>query len=571
MLPNPTPNQPQAPETGSGDNQLEQNRRRQQRGTGFTNIDRILNANQGAGQRMGQSIGSNLANQAGQVRQGIQQGVSTFQAGMNQGKAGALNAIQQGQSLKQQAGETPEAYATRLAQSTNDFTKQGEQLRDAAYQGPNSLQNANQLQSQASGVSELGRLAGSSPGQSQLLRSQVAQRGNYTQGQNALDQLLLGKEGQSAIQQGRQSSAGINRQAQGAVLNAQNQASATTNAILNNKAKTARELQNYLAGAGDSESGNITGFTELAKQQAQDYQKDAARIQQLLTGKDEQGNPITSISDKDKQLLQNMEQYGVENNKIYEKGNEADITNAINQMAGSLTNNFGTSRYLGNQNQAAQNLAKYLLQNDTAKSIADNTFDEDVFKGDQKNLFGENDARYKQDKGTQDELFTIADILKSSEDAAKARKEHFYNDVKPNYEKGGDLSRFSGDDLKMLNYQKYQEALNNAHNQGISGIDALMMAQAAVPGGATNPDDVRAGPEAFEALRQIHPIYGMIASGDARMAGSTDQRFNDPYLGLPWDYLPKSSDQIRSAGQKALGNMTDVKNYALNRYLKGQA
>jgi hypothetical protein len=566
MLPKPQKPLTQPQQTGAGDNsQLDQNRRRQQRGTGFTNINRILGANQGAGQRIGEAIGSNIGNQAGQVRQGLEQGMSQFQAGLTQGKSGADTAIQQGQALKQQSGESNDAYAKRLATGTQDFEKQGLDLQNAMYKGPNEMQNANQIQTQAMNIANLRNLAGTSSGQSQLLRSQVAQRGNYTQGQNALDQLLLGKEGQGAIQQGRQSSAGIDQQASGAVSNAQNQASATTKAILRNKAKTTEELRNYLQGEGTAESGNITGFTKYAKNQAEEYQKNARRIQELLSGKDEKGNAITSLSDNDKALLENMQGYGVENNKIYEKGNTDSILNALGKVGSSLTQDFGASRYLGDQSGAAQNLAKFLQQQDTAKNIANTKFNENVFEGDQRNLFGENDERYKFDKQTQDDLFRMADRFKAAEDLGAKEQERFKEllEMQAQSGKNFDYSNLANRDREMLEAQKKQTDLRAAAiaTGGFGTGHAFYVDPSRVED--YNPIQDQQD-KVVAQLQREHPMYGLLHYGSA----DVDPRFKG--LGLQHPGIRNYSKEYRAAGEKALGNMTDVKNYVLNRYLKGQ-
>lgn len=196
----PTQIQPATPDPTQDAN----NRDRQQRGTGFTNINRILTANDGAGQKIGQAIGSGIDKQAASVRDGIQQGQSQFQAGLDQSKGAAQSTISQGQALQKQAGEDNNAYSTRLAQNNGtDYSKIGQNVRAADYNGPMNLQNADALKAQAATTGALGRLAGSSAGQSELLRRTVAQRGNYTNGQNSLDQLLIGRDGQNAIQQAR--------------------------------------------------------------------------------------------------------------------------------------------------------------------------------------------------------------------------------------------------------------------------------------------------------------------------------------------------------------------------------
>ncbi len=403
MLPQPKPLPSAQPQTGTTD-------RNKQRGTGFTNLNKVLGANQGAGQKMGQAIGSNLSNQAGQVKQNIQQGQSQFQAGAQESTQKANNTIQQGAQLQQAAGETPEAYAARLAQANSaDLTKQGQDLQGAAYTGPRGLENAGQIQSRASTVNALGRLAGNSAGQGQLLRSQVAQSGNYTQGQNALDQLLLGKEGQNAIQKGRQATTGINQQAQNSVQNAQTQAAAQDAAINANKSKVLQGLQNQLSGTGED---GVKGFTQQAKEQAAQYNQNATRLQQLLSGKGADGASINpaSITDADRELLNNMDQYGLNaDSNIYGK-NQDEYNNFLSQM-GSNVDISQNARYMGDQGVAAQNLAKFLGDTGTANQVSNANFNNKVFNaGSQEEALARNTALQQGDESSRNRLNQLAQM-----------------------------------------------------------------------------------------------------------------------------------------------------------------
>lgn len=525
---------PQPLQSATPDPQAEA-RKKQQRGTGFTNINRVLGANQGAGQKIGQAIGSNLQGQAGQVKQDINKGTSEFQAGAQTNLATANNAIQQGKDLQKSSNDaSDEAYAERLAKYNADqLASQGQALQQAAYSGPQGLSNAGQIQSRAATVGALGQLAGSSAGQAQLLRSQVAGRGGYSQGQNALDALLLGREGQGAVQQGRSAVTGLNQDANTAIQTAQQKAQGMASAVDKNKVATLQALQNQLSGTGDETSGNVKGFTQQAKEQAQDYQKNSDRLQQLLTGKDAEGKDITELSDADKALLQNMEKYGVENQEIYEKeglNNPESINNAIGQIAGSLANDYGSSRYLGNQQGAAQNLARFLQQKDTAKNIGDTKFNEDVFQGDQKQLFGENQETFKKDKATQENLYGLSDYIKAGEEKTTADAARLKQILDTNIP----MENLTGRDAEMLRKWRENKAYIDSGDRtfGTPGVYAPRLMD--------NVD-----------VNSIHPL-DMPNVWDQERGGF------------------KSSASIRAAGDKALGNMTDVRQSVLNRYLKGQ-
>ena len=244
------------------------NKKNQQKGSGFTNINSILDANKGAGEKIGQTIGGKLSDQANSVRSGIQQSQSQFNQQKQQAGQQATNAVQAGQALNKQAGETDEAYQSRIAGGSQDYNQIGENLRNAQYNGPMELANGAQLQAQGSNVSALGRLAGNTQGQTQLLRSMVAKPGQYTRGQSALDQLLLGQTGQKAIQQGRQATLGLGEKAAGAEAQAEAQANALKSGISTNRANAISGIQNAVTGEG--------GIQTQAANQAKAFQKDAS-------------------------------------------------------------------------------------------------------------------------------------------------------------------------------------------------------------------------------------------------------------------------------------------------------
>jgi hypothetical protein len=380
-------------------------RERQQQGTGFTNINRVLNANSGAGQQLGQSIGGALTNQANVVKSGIQQGQSAFQAGMQQGSSQANSAIQAGQAQEKQAGESDSDYANRLANATTDYSTLGSNLQGAAYSGPTALNNANQIQTQASNATNLGNLTQSGAGQQQLLAGTVAKPGAYTTGDSALDQLLLGQGGQSYLQQGRQATTGLNQQATNAVSDAANQAAAQTAAIQNNKTNTLQALNNYLSGAGDSTSNGITGITQLAKNQATNTQATAQDISTTLAGLANGTISPSSLTPQQQTDLANMGQYGLSGINLYSKNpltgvagnlvngnfsgqinpniqynpndpnaqysnnNQAALKQAIGAIASSYTTNPGSAYYQGGQQTAASDLATLLGNTSLASSI----------------------------------------------------------------------------------------------------------------------------------------------------------------------------------------------------------
>lgn len=369
------PNQPVSQPT-QADKDKDRNR---QKGTGFTNLNRVLGANQGAGQKMGQQIGNSLSNQAGQIKQGIQAGQSQFQTGMQQGTQKAKDAIGVGQNISNQLQQNQDAFAQ---QDQNQLKQQGQALQGAAYQGPQGIQNAGKLQSQSATASALGKLGATGAGQQQLLASQVAGRGGYGLGQSSLDRALLSRGGQQAIQQGRSSLSGIESATKGAIQGAQGQATATAADIDANKVKTIQELQNRLSGAGDDTSGGIKGLTQQAKEQTAQYNTQAQKLQQMLSGRNPDGTVIndanpSKYSQEDIDLLNNMGQYGLDPSQMLYSGGSSDSGNTLARLTQNANTNQSAGRYMGSQGAAAKNLATFLQQNPSNINTED--FKEQIF------------------------------------------------------------------------------------------------------------------------------------------------------------------------------------------------
>lgn len=356
LTPNQQPAQPSQSDQDTAN-------RKKQSGSGFTNISKMLGANQGAGAAMGQKIGTSLATQAGDVREGIKAGQQQFGTQMQAGQTAAQGAIGQGQQLQRGATEDQATYEARLANADqSQLASQGKALQGAAYQGPQGLATSGQLASKAATAGALGRLGATGAGQSQLLASQVAQRGNYGQGQSALDQMLLGKQGQQAIQTGRSSTSGLEGQVQGATQAAAAQAGAAGQNIEANKVAALHALQNQLSGTG--EAGTQKGFTQQAKEQGQAFNTQATRLSALLRGDidPDTGKPIVPTQD-DIALINNMESYGLSPDQMmYSGGTSSDV---LGRLTGNANLNQSAGRYMGSQGAAAQNLASFLQQDPT--------------------------------------------------------------------------------------------------------------------------------------------------------------------------------------------------------------
>lgn len=281
-----SPDQQQQASTGQSYNQdpgLQTNAQGQrQQGTGFTNINKILNAGQGAGQQLGQAIGQGVGQQASQFQTGLGQSQQQFGQGVGQNTYGdqdqqkitdTINSIT---SPGQTAAGAQKAGADANAQQFQQYLAGG-------YSGPQQLSNTEQLGRQATNLQQLGQATQSQGGQQGLLQQFVG-KGQYTQGQQGLDALLLGQQGQQGLQQARTQASGA-----GSQLN-----QAQTQAAL--QAKQAA-LQNQAFGqqALGQLTGAIGGIDTTAQQAAQ--QATAANQAQALQNQTLAGN-LQSIINK---------------------------------------------------------------------------------------------------------------------------------------------------------------------------------------------------------------------------------------------------------------------------------
>jgi len=183
-----------------------------QMGSGFTNIQKIIGANQG--NQLNSTVAQGIQGVGQQTQQQLGQAQSQFQQGA---QANQLN-TQANQQLLQQGLANP----TQLTGNPSNVS-QFQNILAGKYQGPQGLANADQLTGQAQYAQQLGQQLGSQGGQQSLLQRFVG--GNqYSQGQKNLDTLLMGAGPQNQLNQARQSVAGLGSQVNAGVTAAQNQA-----------------------------------------------------------------------------------------------------------------------------------------------------------------------------------------------------------------------------------------------------------------------------------------------------------------------------------------------------------
>lgn len=362
---------------------------KRQKGTGFTNIGKILGANVGAGERMGRQVGQAVGMQAGQAQAGVTQAQRQFQTAKTEAEQKAKSALGGvGQYLDNTAGlagmSEEEAKKAREV-----FTKEGQ------YTGPKGLEQESQLKARAEALGDVATMGMSGRGgRQQLARSIVAGPGMYTRGQSLLDATLLGQSGaaQRAIEAGSRQALGVQQEIGKTALSAQQQAKIAESALSKEKEAIGKKVGEKFEEVG----------TEGEKA-AQQFADDINRFKQLLTAEkstDKDGNviykdPVTkniiNVTDRDRELVSNPEQFGlsgsIELDRSLDQINQeyADLTKGIlGDIAsqGAFAYQKGMKRYTPEQEAIARNLA--LLKGETPQEYS--PFETDVFKIGKENI-----------------------------------------------------------------------------------------------------------------------------------------------------------------------------------------
>lgn len=260
----------------------------QQSGTGYTNQQDIINANQN--NQLGSTIYGGIQNDASNAKAATDAANNQFNTDFN--AANQYGATAQNQSLANSdlqsiANQNPGGanYFSQASQGNSnglagsfdgssdkpaqqDSQSFSQLLSGNQYNGPTQLSNFSNLQQQGQNVQQLGQETNSTGGQYNLLKQFVGGANqNYNQGEQNLDAAILGQTGQGNLSAIRQATSGLpqyinqqgtNAAAQAATQQAQNQQYAQT-------------LQNQLA-------GQTQGILGAVGQQVQtEQQADTAR------------------------------------------------------------------------------------------------------------------------------------------------------------------------------------------------------------------------------------------------------------------------------------------------------
>lgn len=347
VIPTNQPLQPQNP-TGQPEG-------RRERGTGFTNISRLLGANAGAGQIMGQNLGGRIGNKAGQLTADVTKAGADFASRSEDGKSKATTDIGNVSGVINNPGNLSgltEEEARRLHEG----------LTGATYTGPTGLEGADQFAARGTGLLGLSNLASSGTmGQGMLLRANAAKHSPYSRGQGTLDQFLLGQspEAQQAIRQGAQQAYGAEQQAGIASNVAEQQAKQYASDIEQQKANVTKDILS-----------NISGMQTQGQEAAKQYLSEADRVKNFLTG----NLPQDQLTDEDRKALSDLSQYGL--GKVEYTGGDEDLNASIlKSLANSMNTTYsGQYKYTPEQQKAAKNLALISGQPDLGAAIQNTDF-----------------------------------------------------------------------------------------------------------------------------------------------------------------------------------------------------
>lgn len=229
--------------TQAGGPQLNAQGQRQQ-GTGFTNLSKYLQAGQNtgsggtsAGQQLGNAINQGVSNQANQFNTNLGTSQNQFNTNLSQNSLGSYtDANNQNASNVNSTINSiinPSGGST-VSQPNSTTTSQFQNYLSGNYAGPTSLGNTQQLGLQAQNLQQLGQSTQSAGGVGGLLQ-QFASSPNkqYTQGEQGLDSLLVGQQGQSGLNAANQVANQTTQQYNAAQQNA---TQAANQAALGNKA-----------------------------------------------------------------------------------------------------------------------------------------------------------------------------------------------------------------------------------------------------------------------------------------------------------------------------------------------
>lgn len=240
---------------------------KQPQGSGYTNLQSILAANQG------NQLGGAVTGAVSGAGQKAQQGLSSSQQAFGQGLSTAQGDLSNRQSMVNNTFKNYDTSGNVTPGAATGFAD----LRSDQYNGPKGLNNSQQLQQQSQNAAQMGQMGQSAGGRQQLLSTVIGTPG-YTGAQQREDALFL------APSQGALRSAGLQNQrltgqVNQAINSAQNAGTAQANALKQLQQNTAQGIQQRQGTVNSA----IQGQVEQAQKQNTTQQANTQVFQDALS------------------------------------------------------------------------------------------------------------------------------------------------------------------------------------------------------------------------------------------------------------------------------------------------
>jgi hypothetical protein len=297
--------------------------------TGFTNINDVVKANRQ--NRLGQTVSTGVSNVVGKNQQQLGEAKNQFQQQATQNTIGT--------DADKQKVQSTLADPVQADQGTVDqFAK----FRTGQYAGPQQLNNKDQLQA---GQQDIQSLAGASTdeyGRRGLLQRFVSPQNQYTQGQQRLDNLLLGQTGGKALGQARRQANLYGRE----LTDAERSAEAQAKGLTEQAGQFGKFVNTRL---GEEETGLAQSVDQKVAQQRSEAENARAALQALFAKGGSQN--IT------------QEQYDAAKNVLERQGLAGHATFGAETLAGSPEEIVGqgiidpTRLTVGSEQDKAKSLA----------------------------------------------------------------------------------------------------------------------------------------------------------------------------------------------------------------------
>ena len=184
---------------------------KKRKGTGFTNIRNILEANRGS--RLGQTIASGIGGAAEKTKSELESAGGAFRTAIS-GLAGQRQKEEQELKDISKGFEKPSGVSGAISPSpAYDPTTQERftGFLQSQYKGPTELEGSEKLRSSISQTEQLGGLTRDVGGRGELLRRFVGGK-DYTRGERTLDTALLGATGQQELSQAARQTRGLGQE-----------------------------------------------------------------------------------------------------------------------------------------------------------------------------------------------------------------------------------------------------------------------------------------------------------------------------------------------------------------------